>query len=79
MPIQVKLGGELKRYGAGTQSIETSTPITVAQAMERLGINEEPEDVLVIVNEQVVPPSEREKTTVTGDDRIALMPQLKGG
>lgn len=78
MAIRVKLGGDLKRYGDGS-TIRDKAPITVADAMARLGVEEEPDDVLVIVNDEVVPPGEREGFTLNDDDRLALMPQIKGG
>lgn len=79
MTIRVKLGGELKRYGGGSQAIEIDSPITVTQAMERLGIEEEADEVLVILNDEIVPPAERAGQTLENDDRLTLMPQLKGG
>ncbi len=39
MGIRIKLGGELKRYG-DTGALESQAPITVAQVMTKLGIEE---------------------------------------
>jgi len=80
MRIQVKLGGELKRHGAnGAREIESEDPLTVAAAMEKLGVPGDADDVLVIVNDEIVPPSEHARFELKEDDRLALMPQLKGG
>jgi len=79
MAIQVKLGGELKQYGGARRSIDTDAPVTVAQAIERLGIREEPDALLVIVNDEVVPPGERPGHALRDGDRLALTPQLRGG
>ncbi len=56
MRIEVKLGGDLKRYADHSGAIESDRPLTVAEAMARLGIEEEPGEVLAIVNDEVVPP-----------------------
>lgn len=78
MGIRIKLGGDLKRYG-DTGALERQAPITVAEVMTKLGIEEEPDEVLVIVNDEVVPPGKREELTLNDDDKLTLMPQLKGG
>ena len=78
MAIQVKLGGDLKRYGDGS-AVGDKAPITVADAMTALGIEEGPDEVLVIVNDEVVPPADRDGFMLNNDDRLTLMPQLKGG
>jgi len=77
--IAVKLGGELKRHGGRRQHIEAEASITVAEAMKRLGVDEDPEAVLVIVNGEVVPPASRGSHTLADGDELSLMPQLKGG
>lgn len=80
MQIQVKLGGELKRYGSnGLQEIESDGALTVAGAMEKIGISAGADEVLVIVNDEIVPPSEHARFELKDNDRLALMPQLKGG
>lgn len=80
MQIQLKLGGELKRYGSnGLQEIGSEGPLTVAGAMEKIGIEAGTDDVLVIVNDEIVPPSEHTQFELKDNDRLALMPQLKGG
>lgn len=80
MQIQVKLGGELKRYGAsGPQEIASEGPLTVARAMDEIGVGAEADDILVIVNDEIVPPGEHGRFELNENDRLALMPQLKGG
>jgi sulfur carrier protein ThiS len=82
MQIEVKLGGGLKRYAAGPAgrgAIESDSPITVAEAIARLGVEEDAEDVLAIVNDEVVPPSDRRRFTLKDRDQLTLIPQLKGG
>lgn len=82
MRVQVKFGGDLKRRAAGpggTGEIESDQPLTVAEAMARLGIEDAADEVLVIVNDEVVPPSEHGRVSLNDDDRLTLMPQLKGG
>lgn len=80
MQIRVKLGGDLKRYGAsGLREIEADGSLTVAQAMERIGVGDAADEVLVIVNDEIVPPSEHGRFELKEHDRLALMPQLKGG
>lgn len=82
MRIHVRLGGALKRYAgaSGAESaIESPGPITIAEAMAKLGIEEQPEEVLVIVNDEVVPPGEQRRFELGDKDRLTLMPQLKGG
>lgn len=79
MAIQVKLGGELKQYGGAKQSLDTDSAITVAQAIERMGIREEPDEILVIVNDEVVPPGERADRQLADEDQLTLTPQLRGG
>lgn len=79
MAIQVKLAGELKRYGQARQSLETDGAMTVTEAIERLGIQEEPDEILVIVNDEVVPPGERADRRLADEDQLTLTPQLRGG
>lgn len=82
MRIQVKLGGALKRHAEGSdgiRAIESERPLTVSEAMARLGVEEEADEVLVIVNDEVVPPSEHGRLRLNDKDRLTLMPQLKGG
>ena len=80
MRIEVKLGGDLKRHGAnGAREIESEGPLTVARAMEQLGVAPDADDILVIVNDEIVPPSEHARFELKENDRLALMPQLKGG
>lgn len=80
MQIQVKLGGELKRYGAdGSQEFETDGPLTVARAMAKIGLAADSDEVLVIVNDEIVPPGQHASFELNENDRLALMPQLKGG
>lgn len=80
MQIRVKLGGELKRYGSsGLQEIDSDGPLTVTGAMAKIGINADADEVLVIVNDEIVPPSEHGRRELKENDRLALMPQLKGG
>jgi sulfur carrier protein ThiS len=55
MRVRVKLGGDLKRYGGGLQELELNDQASVAEAMERVGIDEEAGEVLVIVNDEIVP------------------------
>lgn len=80
MQIQLKLGGELKRYGAGgRREVGSESPLTVAAAMAEIGIQPDADDVLVIVNDEIVPPGELDRFELKENDRLALMPQLKGG
>jgi len=80
MQIQVKLGGELKRHGGGgLQEFDTDGALTVAEAMQQIGIDAGADDVLVIVNDEIVPPGEQSQFQLKENDRLALMPQLKGG
>ena len=82
MPIQIKFGGELKRYASGAsdmRSFEPDGPISVARTLEQIGVDEEADEILVIVNDEVVPPGRRAEVTLGDGDRLTLMPQLKGG
>jgi len=79
MAIEVKLVGELKQYGGARQSLDGGGAITVAEAIERLGIREAPDEVLVIVNDEVVPPGERAGRALHDADQLTLTPQLRGG
>ena len=82
MEISVKLGGALKQYASGKGgrlSIEPDSPITVAEAIAKIGIEEDADDMVVIVNDEVVPPSERLQVTLKDQDQLTLIPQLKGG
>jgi sulfur carrier protein ThiS len=80
MQIRVKLGGDLKRHGAsGLQEIESDGPLTVARAMDLIGVGADAENVLVIVNDEIVPPGEQSRFELKENDRLALMPQLRGG
>lgn len=80
MQIQVKLGGVLKRYGeSGPRDFEPRGALTVARAMAEIGLPPDTDDVLVIVNDEIVPPSEQDGRELQDNDRLALMPQLKGG
>ncbi|MBS1269648.1 MAG: hypothetical protein MAG794_00599 [Gammaproteobacteria bacterium] len=82
MWIQVKLGGPLKRYAdsdGGTKAVHADDPLTVAETMARIGVEEDAGELLVIVNDDVVPPSEHGRFTLKDNDRLTLMPRLKGG
>lgn len=80
MRIHVRLGGDLKRYGAGgVRTLDSAEPLTIAETMTRIGVEEAAEEVLVIVNDEVVPPGERDSRVLEDEDQLALMPQLKGG
>jgi len=79
MRIELKLGGDLKRYADQSSAIESDRPLTVAEAMARLGIQETPDEILAIVNDEVVPPGERGERNLKDRDKLTLMPQLKGG
>lgn len=79
MRIQVKLGGDLKRYADSGGALESDGPLTVAAAMQKLGLEETPDEVLAIVNDEVVPPAERAERKLEENDKLTLMPQLKGG
>lgn len=80
MQIQLKLGGELKRYGSnGLREFEGEGALTVAAVLDRIGIGGEVDQVLVIVNDEIVPPGEHAGFELKEQDRLAVMPQLKGG
>lgn len=80
MQIQLKLGGELKRYGRnGPQEFEAEDALTVAAVLDRIGIGTDVDQVLVIVNDEIVPPGEHATFELKERDRLAVMPQLKGG
>ncbi|MGA8261124.1 MAG: MoaD/ThiS family protein [Arenicellales bacterium] len=81
MRIEIKLSGELKRYAraGGGSVIESEQAMTVAEAMARLGVEEAPDELLAIVNDEVVPPGSRGQRKLEDNDRLTLMPQLKGG
>ena len=81
MRIEIRLAGQLKRYaGAGGGSvIESDRAITVAEAMAKLGVEEAPDELLAIVNDEIVPPGSRGERKLEDNDRLTLMPQLKGG
>lgn len=81
MRVEVKLAGALRRYArpGSDAAIESDRAITVAEAMARLGVEEAPEELLAIVNDEVVPPGIRGQRLLEDNDRLTLMPQLKGG
>lgn len=80
MQIQLKLGGELKRYGnSGLQEFEAEGTLTVAAVLDRIGIGADVNHVLVIVNDEIVPPGEHTEFELNEQDRLAVMPQIKGG
>ena len=83
MRIRVKTTGLLGRYlppGSGRNSaeldvVEGSTP---ADVMRQLGMPMD-ENYLVSLNGTVVPRDQRASQILSPDDRLSIMPPLKGG
>ncbi len=87
MKIRVKLGGRLKDYlpptgsdaGNGLAELLTSSNITVAEAMMRLRIAEDTNELLVIVDGENIPPSQRAGYALLDGQLLNVLPPLKGG
>ena len=86
MRIKLKLVGLLKRRqsamwdsGSGTGVLETREAISVDQALDTLGIPYGGDDIVIIINDDVVPPSERHQAMLNDGDRLTLMPSMQGG
>ncbi len=83
MRISVKTGGLLGKHlpPGGTDNlatIEVAEDATPLDVIAQLGM---PEDgtYLVIHNGSAVPKAERGRLRLAADDRLAIMPPLKGG
>ena len=83
MKIKVKLGGRLKEYlpnsKDGVEELTTSPYITVAEVLKRLRINEDTNELLIVVEGENIPPSERAGYFIEEDSLVNIMPPLKGG
>ncbi len=83
MKIKVKLGGRLKEYrpnsADGIEELTTSPFITVAEVLKRLRISEDTDELLIVINGENVPPSERAGFFIEEDSMVNIMPPLKGG
>lgn len=83
MKVNLKMSGLLARYlPAGGENgrtvVELRDGATVAGMIGQLGIPEE-ERLLVIVNDETVPADQRETHKLADDDRVSIVPPLKGG
>jgi len=83
MKILIKLGGRIKEYRpdaiGGVLEITTSTNITLPELFKRLHITEDTDELLIVVDGENVPPSERIGYTLQANQTISIMPPLKGG
>ena len=83
MKIKVKLGGRLKDYlpkaDKGLTELTTSPKITVAEAMSRFHFTEDTNELLVIVEGENIPPSQRAGYALQNGQLLNVMPPLKGG
>jgi len=87
MKIKVKLGGRLKDYlpragpgvSNGLTELTTSPNITIAEAMARLRITEDTNELLVVVDGENIPPSQRAGYALLDGQLLNVMPPLKGG
>ena len=83
MKIKVKLGGRLKEYlpnsESGMAELTTSPYITVAELMKRLRISEDTDELLVVIEGENIPPSQRSGHFIDEDSTVNIMPPLKGG
>ena len=83
MKIQFKTGGIFLEHlppGATGSTAEIDVPdgATPMDVMRQLGMPLD-ENYLVSLNGEVVVISERDKTTLSENDQLAIMPPLKGG
>jgi sulfur carrier protein ThiS len=83
MKIKVKLGGRLKDYlpkaDKGLTELTTSANITVAEAMSRFQFAEDIDGLLVIVEGENIPPSQRADYALQNGQLLNVLPPLKGG
>jgi thiamine biosynthesis protein ThiS len=83
MKIRLKTGGMLVEHlppgSEGTSAeLEVADGTTPADVMRQLGMPPE-QNYLISLNGEVVVASERATRTLAADDRLAIMPPLKGG
>jgi sulfur carrier protein ThiS len=83
MKIQFKTGGLFIEHlpagsSGGTVELEVPDGATPTDVMRRLGMPLD-ENYLVSLNGEVVVTSERDTRVLAEDDRLAIMPPLKGG
>ena len=81
MRIHVRLSGLLEGFPAtdGPTVIETADVLTVQALLQRLRVGAGAGPLLVIVNDTVVPPSERGRHTLAEGDAVVVVPPMKGG
>lgn len=81
MKVSVKMSGLIARYLPGSEGgveLDIETGSTVEDLMKRLGLPAG-ENYLVIVNDATVPKARRGDHALSKDDRISIVPPLKGG
>lgn len=83
MKVRIKTAGLLGRYlppGSGRNAAELEVPAgsTPLDIMKRLGLPLE-NTYLVSLNGTVITSAERDAVVLAEDDRLAIMPPLKGG
>ena len=83
MKIRVKTSGLLGRYlppgsAPNAAELEIEEGTTPRDVMQLLGLPAE-DSYLVILNGSTVPQAERKSRKLAADDRLAIMPPLKGG
>ena len=83
MNVKVKLGGRLKEYApqaqSGTVDLTTSPDITLPELIKRLRIDEDTDELLIVIDGENVPPSQRHGYRLYDDQVVNIMPPLKGG
>ena len=83
MKIQFKTGGQLVEYlprgsSGNMAELEVADGTTPADVMRQLNLPTE-ENYLISLNGEVVVISERNTRKLAENDRLAIMPPLKGG
>lgn len=83
MRIRVETGGLLGEYlpeGGGEDSaeLELAEGATVTDVLRALGMPLE-DRYMIALNGEVVPEDERASRSLADDDRLAIMPPLRGG
>lgn len=83
MKITVKTAGRLGKYlppGHSTNQAEIDVPeeITPEGVIEHLGMPMEA-NYLVALNGTIVPKTQRGRRTLSENDKLSIMPPLKGG
>jgi thiamine biosynthesis protein ThiS len=83
MKIRVRSGGVLAKYlPAGNiknvAELEVADATTPLDVIKKLGIPTDGQ-YLVLVNGELVPKNEYEHRTLAANDKLSIMPPLKGG